>query len=465
MARMRAVSAAAAMLLLTAVVAPVQAITLREAVEHTVITNPAIRAAAAGRRASDHQFRQAQGRWLPTVTTLGDLGSQKISRPDSFTDAFSLRELEGQWRHRQFLSFTVRQTLFSGWDRANDIYKSAARVDAAALRVLERSEALALDAIEAYIDVRRHYEIIAIARGNVRRHREILDLVETRREGGKAPISEVDQTRERLAAAEAIIGQIEQALLDAKAKFRRVIGLEPGTTSTVPYPRGLHLNRRAAIDVGIASHPSIRAAEADADVAHFEYKQSKSSLLPNISLEGTTSWAEDIDGTPGNNDEVVGKVVLTWTLFSGLINVNKRRELAERWTQAQLERDVRVREIIEVIDKALAAYETGRSRVKSFEEQVAANVKVVATYLEEYELSKRQLLDLLDAESAMFNSRFQLASVRAVHKFAAYQLLAGTGQLLNSFGLHAPPEAYSEKRSRHIRHLGHYDLKIEPLRK
>ena len=61
------------------------------------------------------------------------------------------------------ISAELTQVLFDGWDRSNDIYRSAATVDAAALRLLERSEALGLDAVEAYIDVQRHTQILGVA--------------------------------------------------------------------------------------------------------------------------------------------------------------------------------------------------------------------------------------------------------------------------------------------------------------
>lgn len=436
------------------------ALTLKEAVQRTLSTNPEIGAAIANRNATDYGLRQARGRLLPSLDLQADTGSQKIIRPSTLTP-----DINDHWLNRQTTGLTARQVLFHGWDRANDIYKNAARVDAAALRILERSQALALDAVEAYIDVRRHYQILSVARENIRRHKEILRLVKMRKEGGKAPVSEVDQTLERLAAAEAIIAQVEQALLETKAKFRKVVGLEPVATSPVAYPRGINLNRQIAIDTGIANNPAVRAADADADVARFTFKQSKSGYFPQISLEGTASWAEDIDGTKGRNDELVGKVVLSWRLFEGLIKVNRRRELAERWTQAQLQRDVKVREIIEVIDRAIAAYTSGQARVKAVEDQVAANRKVVKTYFEEYELSKRSLLDLLDSETASFNSRFQLASVKALHLFSAYQLLAGTGQLLAALDIEPPPEAISEERLRRVPRLGRRHLYIEPLRK
>ena len=90
---------------------------------------------------------------------------------------------------------------------------------------------------------------------------------------------------------------------------------------------------------------------------------------------------------------------------------------------------------------------------------------MAATYLEEYELSKRSLLDLLDSESALFNSRFQLTSTRAVHVFSAYQLLAGTGQLLASLDIEPPPEAFADERARRVPHSRRNRIYIEPLRK
>ena len=91
--------------------------------------------------------------------------------------------------------------------------------------------------------------------------------------------------------------------------------------------------------------------------------------------------------------------------------------------------------------------------------------KVVQAYKQEYELSKRSLLDLLDSESALFSSRFQLISVNAVRLFSAYQLLATMGQLLDTLGIAAPVEAVAGHRAQSRKHLGIFNIKIEPLRK
>jgi len=436
------------------------AMSLREAVHHTVHTNPEVGAARAERRANAYALLQSQGRLLPEVDVSADIGAERIDRPQGFAAG-----VNDEWRNRRQGTLTVRQILFDGWERANDIYRGAARLDASALRVLETSDLLALTAVEAYIDVRRHQELLGIARENLQRHLQFLDLVEARREGGKAPASEVDQTLERVAAAEAVVAEIRQAWLEANAKFRRVVGLDAEGIGRVGLPSQMPTSLNQAVDVALRANPGIRATDADIDAAQFEQAQAESAYMPELSLQGSASIGEDLAGTPGRNDTLVGQLVLSWNLFNGFQTTNRYRELGERAEQARLLRQVRLREVGETIERAWASYTVGRERVGLFEQQVAKNVQVVDAYKQEYELSKRSLLDLLDSESALFNSRFQLISVRAVRTFAAYQMLASMGRILVSLNVDAPPEGVANHREQGQRPFGVFNIEIEPLGK
>lgn len=437
-----------------------RAMSLREAVQITVNTHPSIEAARADRRATGYELRQAQGRLLPTITLSGDVGEQLIDRPQGLSAATNNR-----WMTRRQANVSVRQVIFDGFDRANDIYKNAARIDSSALRVLDRSQTLGLSAVEAYIDVRRHSNLVHIARQNVARHREILRIVQGRRDGGKASSGEVDQARERVEVAKAMVAEIEQSRLEAVARFRQVVGRKPGKTRQVRLPPGLPATLGIAIRAGTVDNPAIRAAESDIDVARYERERSAAGYFPEIALEGTASIGRNLDGTPGRNEEVVGKITATWNIFDGLITTNRRRALAEREAQAFAEHQARIRETAEAIERAWAAYTQGRQRVASYRQQVELSGRVVKAYQEEYELSKRTLLDLLDSESAYFNSRFQLSSVYAVHLFSAYQLLASMGHLLSTLDVAPPPEAVADHRLQSQKSFGIFNIDIEPLRK
>ena len=435
------------------------AITLREAVQHTISTNPNVGSSQADRRAAGYVLRQAQSRLLPQVDVTAQFGQQRVDR-DSLAP-----QLNRIWRNNREATLTVRQILFDGWNRANDIYKNAARIDASAWRVMESSEARALDAVEAYIDVWRHLQLLGIAKHNVARHRDILNRVRQRRSGGKAALSEVDQTEERLLAAQAVMQEVRQAWLEAVAKFRSVIGLDPAGVRRVSFPGRVPRSQQAARDGAISNSPIIRAAKADVDAAGFEADQVESGYLPEVSLQGSASFGADLDGTPGRDDDLTGQVVLTWNLFNGFATTNRHRELAERRNQAIMELNARMREVTEAIDRAWAAYSIGQNRVALFAQQTSKAEQVVSAYKQEYELSKRSLLDLLDSENAHFSSRFQLISVTAVRLFSAYQLLASMGELLRSLGVAAPMETIANHREQSQKTLGIFRIEIEPLRK
>ncbi len=430
---------------------------LREAVSLAVTSHPSVNAARADRRATGHELRIAQGALYPNVSVAADIGQQYVDRPESLDP-----EDNALWRDRRQASILIRQVLFSGHQRANEIYRAAARLDATALRVLSGAEILALDAVEAYIDFRRHSRLLSLARANVERHREILGLVQELVAGGKAPGSDANQTLERVAGAEAIAAQVELAYQEARAKFKQVIGVKPGRTKSVHYPPHLPRSARVAVDFGLANNPALASARANIDAARFALQRAKGAFAPTVALEGAATYGHDVNGVDGRNVDVTGRLTLNWDLFDGHIRRSRARALTERLTQAQLEADVQGRQITESIERAFAAYITGNRRVAALRDQVEANDRTVAAYKEEYSIGTRSLLDLLDSENARFNSRFQFQSAAAVHYFTAYQLVAHMGKLLTTLGVEAPAEVLADHRAQSEASIWH--IEIEPLR-
>ena len=184
-----------AVALIVAESSAVQAQTLGDAVRRAVATNPTIKSSSANRRAVNYELDQATGRLMPQLSMSASLQAQNIDRPEGIGAG------NNTLRARRAVSAKIRQVVFDGWDRANQIYRSEARIDSAAMRVLAASEAVGLDAVETYIDVIRHRRLLALADANIKRHKEILNLVNVRYKGGNSPVSDLDQTKERLAGA------------------------------------------------------------------------------------------------------------------------------------------------------------------------------------------------------------------------------------------------------------------------
>lgn len=432
---------------------------LRHVVQEAISTNPNVLESAANRRATDQEYRQSQGAFLPSVDVSAEIGPERLDRPNSFRSSEN-----DQWRVSKELTVTVRQLLFDGFTAANEAYRQSARVDGAALRVLEQSEATALDAVEAFIDVLRNTAILAKARSNVEKQRRIYLEVEQRFEGGETGSADLAQARERVAAARVIVAAVRKSLLDTVAKYERVVGqkphaLRPARPASLP-PGSLD----QLVNVAVMTNPQVRSAIADADAAKYEFESTKGSFLPEISLQGQTTFGDDVGGIEGRNNAYSGKVVLSWNLYNGGRDAARSAEYIERMSEAQIRVDRARREIKEGIERSYASVTSEAERIKALSEQLVANRNVVNGYREEYDIGQRSLLDLLNAENALFNSEIALISARAIYTFSTYQLRATSGDLLAYLDVTPVHEAMDGAReARTLFPANAFNL--EPLRK
>lgn len=432
---------------------------LRQVVQEAVSTNPEVLESAANRRARSYEYRRSQGAFLPSVELSAEAGPERLDRPNSFT-----ANDNDEWRLSSEFSVTVEQLIFDGLTSVNEVYRQAARVDGAAQRVMERSEAIALDAVEAYIDVLRHTAILAKARMNVSKHRQIYSSVEERYEGGETGAADRSQARERVAAAEVIVSEVQKSLLDTIAKYERVVGekpvsLSPAKPASIPPGSVTRL-----VDTAAQNHPTVLAALADADAAKYEWDSTKGNFLPEIALRGRASVGDDVGGVEGRNNEYSGKVVFSWNIFNGGQDKALSLEYGERLAEAQIRVDRVRRELKEGIERSWASVTTTSSRIKALREQLAANRQVVSGYNEEYNIGQRTLLDVLNAENALFNSEIELISAQAVYAFSTYQLRATSGDLLAYLNVVPPAEAAAGQQQNRSIFPQQVGFQLEPLR-
>jgi adhesin transport system outer membrane protein len=343
--------------------------------------------------------------------------------------------------HGATATVVIRQKLFDGLASLNEIWRQAARVDASAYRVHERTELTALDAAEAYIDVIRFTHLISIASDNLAAHQKLLANVEARFKGGRSGEGDLDQARERVAAAQAQLADFQQSLDAARATYRRVIGLEPYNLRPPGRLNGLPASKDDALAVALKFNPTIRAAGADADAAKYAFHGTAGNFLPQVSLEARASRGKDVDMVFGRQSDEQAKVVMSWDIFTSGLNSWKRAEAAERYTEASMAHARLQRGALESLDKAWGARTITSGRVAALIRQVEYDRRAIAAYTKEYELGQRSLIDLLNSENQLYGALVSLESTRAVAIFADYQLLAAMGQLLTYLKTPFPEEA------------------------
>lgn len=409
---------------------------IHDAIHQASQTNPGVGEATANRRATEAELRQRQGTLLPQVRLEARTGPEKLTRFVSPTPTGN-----GEWRNGREVSIVARQLLFDGFASVNEIWRDAARVDAAAYRVRERTELIALDAAEAYIDVVRYMRLIGLAQENLNRLRKIAGDVRQRFSGGRAGEGDQQLAVERVAAAEAVLAEFRRSLEDARARYRNVVGLEPYNVRFPGRLARMPNSKDDALAVALRHNPTIQAAQADATAAKYGFRATAGAFVPTVSLEGRASRGTDTENILGVQEDVSGKLVVSWDIFRGGQDAWKRSEMADRMIESNMRHARLQRDAFESLDKAWAARTITSDRIVSLARQVDAARKVVSAYRQEYELDKRTLFDLLNAENEFFNAAVSLVSARGVAVFADYQLLAAMGQLLDYLKTPAPVEA------------------------
>ncbi|WP_424630075.1 TolC family outer membrane protein [Bradyrhizobium sp. SYSU BS000235] len=413
------------------------AFSINDALQQAIKTNPGVGEAAANRRATESELRQQQGTLLPQVRLEARTG------PERFNQQVVPAPLgNGDWRNGREVSVVARQLVFDGFSSINEIWRQSARVNAAAARVHERTELLALDAAEAYVDVVRYQRLIVIAEDNVRVHQNLFANVQARFKGGRAGEGDLEQTRERVENAIATLAGFRQSLDEARAKYRRSVGLEPFNLRQPNRLPGLPKSKDESLAVALKFNPTIQAAESDARAAKYAFKSTSGAFVPNVYLEGRAASGTDANGYVGKRDDVSGKVVVSWDIFRGGQDTWKRSEMAERYVEETMKHARLQRDAVESIDKAWAARTLTADRITALNRQITSDRKVIVSYQKEYELGQRSLVDLLNAQNQLFNGLVSLVSTQNVAVFADYQLLAAMGGLIQY--VKAPPPADAE---------------------
>jgi len=437
---------------------PAAAMTLREAVERAVTTNPRVLEAAANRRSVDHELGEAFGAYMPTLDLDASIGPQFVDQPQSLSTSNNR-----VWRTNREASLVARHTFFQGFARANEVYRQSARVDGAAARVMERAELIALDTVETFLDVHRHRRILKAARENTRIHQALLQRVRTRYQGGSSTEGELRQAEERVSAAEAVHADVIRELKAAEARFEAVVGVAPRVLEGVGVPRGLPKTQGAAILAGRSNHPALQAGGSDVRAAEASYDKTKSPFFPRIGVEGRAKVGEDQDGTPGINNDFSVRLTMSWNIFNGGIDSQRKLRESEKLTETRMKLDQLRRTVDETVRRSWTDIGANDLRLKALRQQTTAARAVIVNYNREFDAGLRSLLDLLIAQNSAFNAQVQMISSETISVFSRYRLFAATGQLLAKFNV-APP-ADSARGTEELPWFVGSESLIEPLRK
>ena len=265
----------------------VQQLTLEEAVEIALRNNPNYLSRANDQAAADWQAREAYGGLLPSVSANAnaaytEAGVQRIGTLD-----FGAQSTD--WYSSSY-SLNLNWTLDGNTLFAIPSARANQEATAAGIRAAEflTEQTVTLQ----YMTALRARDAVAVARDQLERADQNLEIVRTRVESGSAAGTEAGQ-------AEVTRGRAEVALLRAERDSRaEILRLQEQLGTTIGNELELvsefqifepTWETEALIEEAMAAHPSLRSARATESSRQAQVRQAWSSYLPSLNLSTSFS--------------------------------------------------------------------------------------------------------------------------------------------------------------------------------
>jgi len=435
----------AAALAVTARPADAQRLELKSAVETAMQTNPEINQAVENKTAIEFEREQAQRLFLPRVSVEGSVGIRRLENGTRRALGIADNEL-----YPAEAGLRIEQTLFDGGVKRFEVKRQAARTDGAAFRVEERSQFIALQVTRQYLDYLLQQRIVAASEDNIDFHSK---LVTDLREGvakGSLSIADQQQAEERNQSARARLTEANLDLVNTAASFRTLTGLDLVDGASLPpsLANSIPATLEEALAVARDRNPRVREANADLDAAHAMVSKAKAEQMPTLSLEGNARIGDDIDGFRGETNDLQAGVVMRWDIFNGGAKKSKVQEMYRREREARFRLDQTIREAEEDVRIAWNTWDAQGKLVKELEEQSRVSDELLRSYRAQFNVGRRSLLDVLDAQNTRYNVQVRTETAKFAQFYAEFKLLAALNSLLSAMEVAPPAAATANARER-----------------
>ena len=406
---------------------PLQAETLRDALIAAYETNPNLTAAREGQRAINEAVPLAKANGRPDVTV----------QPTYFENIMQ----DGGASVTQARGFSVNGTvsapIYAGGGIRNAVRASENRVEAGFANLRGTESAIFSAVVAAYMDVIRDESIVGLNRAQVGVLQVNLEATKDRFEIGDLTRTDVAQSEARLAQAISSMETARANLIRSKETYIQLVGNAPGDLEAPPPLPNLPATPDSAVNVALDSNPDIIAARENREAAGFDRKSANASRLPTVSVFTQTSYSNalnsqssNIPGFQANNSSMTGQagVRATIPLYQGGQPAAQIRQAQARLGQAQELEIAAEREAIAQTRASYASWKASLGVISSSERAVAANELSLEGVRAENSVGNRTVLDILNAEQELLNSKVQLVAARRNAYVAGFTLLAAMGK-------------------------------------
>lgn len=414
--------------------APAYADTLESTVATVLSQHPTVEAAQAALSAAEERRKGEVSRYFPELSvnsTAGRIyGDNATSRGLSVTRGAGYSYLwEGQ--------FAARQMLFDGFETQNRIRAAEALQKSADLSIVDSRETLALRAAQSYLNVMRTHTALMMLNAQKKQVDDYLGRISVSVENGTSDDAEYQQGRDVKVILDSIIADYEGQVRAAEAEYAELSGRLPEGDMAAPRPHIDLLPSMVdeAISVAKESHPSLHAAAFEAKSYEHDIGSEKAGLYPDVDGEFSYLKSDKADIIGGEVIDGRAVVRMNWALETGGAQLARIREKKFQYNEARARMSDLERRVETGVKLAYSELKTAQFQLENSRKREELNGKLFETFKVQFEGARITLLQLMQADNQLFNTKLEKMNSKFRVLAAQYAALASMGRLQGSMSL------------------------------
>lgn len=323
--------------------------------------------------------------------------------------------------------------LYDGGQTEAAVQAARANVAASRASLVSVEQSVLLNAITAYVDVRRDLRFVSLADNNVRVIDQQVKAASDRFDVGEVTRTDVSQADARLASARSNLATSRGALERSRQTYELAVGMPPNNLAPPPALPKLPATLAQAQTISSGEHPAIKAAQYSLQAAEFDVLRARGAKKPSVSLGANVTYG--VNTQSFGDDQVSGNVSLSGSmpLFDGGANDSLIRQAFSVLDRRKAELQDSSRTVQRDTAIAWSNLEVARASIRSSRQQIRAARVAFDGIQEEAKLGARTTLDVLDAEQEVLNAESGLTSALRDEYVAAYNLVAAMGLLTTQY--------------------------------
>jgi len=398
-------------------------LTVNQAVQRAIQWHPDIAEAVGKLLEQASQVDVAKAKYYPQVSAGMNNGYSNAYSEKGFSPSFVL---------------SVSQMLYDFGKVSSSVRSAEAGVAQEQANVLVSIDTVAHDTAAALIQVQGYQQLVKIAQQQLTALMKIGDLARQRNDEGAASLSDATQTDARIEGARTTLTQYQASLDRWRATLATYLGWPRVKQVSDDFPGNLMRSCEAS-KADDRLIPAVLAAWAQANQAQAKLDNANAQMLPTISLEPQV--------THYLNDHYANSQTVDRTQYSAWVKVEMPLYQGGSMTAS---RDAAA----SAVNAANAAVNSARLKARqqltesqSESQSLALSLaiqarqqrlgeKTQALYQDQYlQLGTRPLLDVLNAEQEVFQTRFTLQQTISQLRSLQLDCLYSTGHMRSAFAL------------------------------